>query len=221
MLHNDHAIVNATQENVSGVAKDRRMRDGRGRRAKHSAAGPRSDVDLGPLTGLIGYMLRRAQIAVFQDIFRTFAQVGIRPAQFSVLTVIAHNPGRTQSQVSAALGIKRTNFVALLDSLERRGLAVRKPAPTDRRSHALHLTEAGKATMRRLNQLVDKLEGRMIAQIGKDGRVALLALLHRLAEGERRGAAGEARPARRGRTAGDAAPRQPRSNRSFTSRGTG
>ena len=98
---------------------------------------------------------------------------------------------------------------------------MRKPAPTDRRSHALHLTEAGKATMRRLNQLVDKLEGRMIAQIGKDGRVALLALLHRLAEGERRGAAGEARPARRGRTAGDAAPRQPRSNRSFTSRGTG
>src|SRR5260370_25399409 len=73
MLHNDHAIVNATQENVSGVTKDRRMRDGRGRRAKHraSAAGPRSDVDLGPLTGLIGYMLRRAQIAVFRDIFRT------------------------------------------------------------------------------------------------------------------------------------------------------
>jgi DNA-binding MarR family transcriptional regulator len=168
-------------------------------RTKHraGAAARRPDVDLGPLTGLIGYMLRRAQIAVFQDIFRTFAQVGIRPAQFSVLTVIAHNPGRTQSQVAAALGIKRTNFVALLDSLERRGLAVRRPAPTDRRSHALHLTEAGKASMRRLNRMVEKLEAGMIAQIGRDGRVELLRLLHRLAAGERQYSARRA-PRRRG-----------------------
>jgi DNA-binding MarR family transcriptional regulator len=162
------------------------MRGGRGRRTQHraGAAARPPEVDIGALTRLIGYMLRRAQIAVFQDIFRAFAEVGIRPAQFSVLTVIAHNPGRTQSQVSAALRIKRTNFVALLDSLERRGLAVRRPAPSDRRSHALHLTDAGKATMRRLNRMVDKLEGRMIAQIGRDGRVALLELLHRLAENE-------------------------------------
>jgi DNA-binding MarR family transcriptional regulator len=168
-------------------------------RTKHraGAAARRPDVDLGPLTGLIGYMLRRAQIAVFQDIFRAFAQLGIRPAQFSVLTVIAHNPGRTQSQVSAALGIKRTNFVALLDSLERCGLAERRPAPTDRRSHALHLTEAGKATMRRLNQMVDRLEAGMIAQIGKDGRVELLKLLHRLAEAERQPSTRRA-PRRRG-----------------------
>jgi DNA-binding MarR family transcriptional regulator len=202
MLHNDHAIVNATD---SG---GRCMRGGRARTKHRAGAAAHPGVDLGPLTGLIGYMLRRAQIAVFQDIFRTFAEVGIRPAQFSVLTVIAHNPGRTQSQVSAALGIKRTNFVALLDSLERRGLAVRRPAPTDRRSHALHLTEAGKAAMRRLNKKVDQLEARMIGQIGKDGRVALLALLHRLAEGERRAVSIGKR-------------RQPSSNRSLTSAGTG
>jgi DNA-binding MarR family transcriptional regulator len=162
------------------------MRSVRRRRTTRQAGAParRGDIDLGPLTGLIGYMLRRAQIAVFQEAFRTFAEVGIRPAQFSVLTVIAHNPGRTQSQVAAALGIKRTNFVALLDGLERRGLAERRPAPTDRRSHALHLTGAGKAIVRRLNQMVDRLESRMVAQIGKDGRVQLLQLLSRLSQGE-------------------------------------
>jgi DNA-binding MarR family transcriptional regulator len=160
------------------------MRGGRARRTKQRAE-RRADIDIGPLTRLIGYMLRRVQIAVFQEAFRTFAAVGIRPAQFSVLTVIAHNPGRTQSQVAAALGIKRTNFVALLDSLERRGLAVRRPAPADRRSHALHLTEAGKATLRRLNTMVDRLEARMIGHIGRDGRVELLRLLRALAEGER------------------------------------
>jgi len=137
------------------------------------------------LTGLIGYMLRRAQIAVFQNIFQAFAKVGIRPAQFSVLTVIAHNPGRTQSQIAAALGIKRTNFVPLLDGLERRGLAERRPAPSDRRSHALYLTDAGKTTVRRLNQMVAKLEAGMIRRIGRSRRLVLMELLHRLAERER------------------------------------
>ena len=160
------------------------MRGSRARRTKQRAAARRADVDIGPLTRLIGYMLRRAQIAVFQEAFRAFAAVGIRPAQFSVLTVIAHNPGRTQSQVAAALGIKRTNFVALLDSLERRGLALRRPAPADRRSHALYLTDAGKATLRRLSTMVERLEARMIGQIGRDGRTELLRLLRALAEGD-------------------------------------
>jgi DNA-binding MarR family transcriptional regulator len=173
MLHNDRANVNA---------KGMFMRGARARRRKHAAARP-PDVDIGALTCLIGYMLRRAQIAVFQDVFRAFAEVGIRPAQFSVLTVIAHNPGRTQSQVAAALGIKRTNFVALIDSLERRGLAERRPAPSDRRSHALHLTEAGRATVRRLNRMVDRLEAGMIRRIGRNRRGVLLELLSRLAEG--------------------------------------
>jgi DNA-binding MarR family transcriptional regulator len=153
-------------------------------RKKHTAARA-PDVDIGALTSLIGYMLRRAQIAVFQDAFRGFAEVGIRPAQFSVLTVLAHNPGRTQSQIAAALGIKRTNFVALIDSLERRGLAERRPAPNDRRSHALHLTDAGKVTVRRLNRMVDKLEAGMIRRIGRDRRAVLLELLRRLAEGRK------------------------------------
>ncbi len=200
------------------------MRNGSKRRVnRHAGARPparrHGEIDLGPLPGLIGYMLRRAQITVFQDIFRAFSQVDIRPAQFLVLTIIEHNPGRTQSQVSAALRIKRTNFVALLDSLESRGLAVRRPAPSDRRSHALHLTPAGKAVMRRLKQMVDKLEAGMVARIGEDGRDALLKLLHRLEEGSHK--AGEARPVRRAHAAAKSRRRQATPKRSLTSKGTG
>jgi DNA-binding MarR family transcriptional regulator len=173
------------------------MRGARARRIEHRAAARAPDVDMRALTGLIGYMLRRAQIAVFQDIFHAFARLGIRPAQFSVLTVIAHNPGRTQSQVAAALGIKRTNFVPLLDGLERRGLAERRPAPDDRRSHALHLTSAGKAAVRRLNRMVDALEAGMIRRIGPDRRAVLLELLSRLAEGNGRASSRHA-PRKRG-----------------------
>jgi len=135
-------------------------------------------IDLGVLPTLVGYMLRRAQLAVFQDFWRDYSAYDIRPAQYAVLLVIERNPGLRQSQVSSALGIKRANLVALLDSLENRGLAKRVPVETDRRSYALHLTEGGEALMHKLRALSDAHERRVAAKIGEDGRRELLRLLN-------------------------------------------
>jgi DNA-binding MarR family transcriptional regulator len=143
----------------------------------------RKSIDLGPLPGLIGYVLRRAQLAVFQDFFAAFGAFDIRPAQFSVLTIIERNPGLTQSQVAAALGIKRTNFVGLLDALEKRGLAERRQA-RDKRSYALYLTGDGAALMRKLKPVLKAHESRMIAKVGEDGRDRLVALLHEITDGK-------------------------------------
>ena len=142
-----------------------------------------ADIDLGPLPELIGYVLRRAQLVVFQDFFSAFAPFDIRPAQFAVLTVIERNPGLTQSQVAAALGIKRTNFVGLLDALETRGLAERRQVARDRRSYALYLTAEGTALMRRLRPVLKAHEQRFVAKVGEEGRDRLVELLHQIAEG--------------------------------------
>ena len=140
-------------------------------------------LDLGPLPELIGYVLRRAQLVVFQDFFQAFAPFNISPAQFSVLTVIERNPGLTQSQVAAALGIKRTNFVGLLDELERRALAERRQAARDKRSYALYLTSDGVTLMRKLKPVLKAHESRMIARIGESGRDRLVELLHEIVDG--------------------------------------
>jgi DNA-binding MarR family transcriptional regulator len=139
---------------------------------------PVQEIDLGPLPHLVGYMLRRAQLAVFQDFWRGYAELDIRPAQYAVLIVIERNPGLRQSQISSALNIKRANLVALLDSLETRGLAKRVPVVSDRRSYALHLTEDGTALMRRLAEVNAAHEARVNAIIGEAGRKELLRLLH-------------------------------------------
>jgi DNA-binding MarR family transcriptional regulator len=144
-----------------------------------SAAAP---IDLGPLPQLAGYMLRRAQLAVFQDFWRAYVEHDIRPAVYAVMIVIQRNPGLRQSQVSAALNIKRANLVALLDSLEGRGLARRVPVATDRRSYALHLTEAGEKLMEKLDALNAAHEKRVSAVIGEAGRKELLRLLHGVTE---------------------------------------
>ena len=142
-------------------------------------------IDLGALPELIGYVLRRAQLAVFQDFFAAFAPFDIRPAQFSALTIIERNPGLTQTQVAEALGIKRTNFVGMLDELEKRGLAERRQA-RDKRSYALYLTAEGTALMRKLKPVLKSHEARMIARVGEEGRDRLVALLAEIVDGKPR-----------------------------------
>ena len=139
-------------------------------------------VDLGPLPGLIGYALRRAQLLVFQTFQSHFAAEDIRPVQFTVLVVLQRNPGLRATQVAAALGIKRANFVPILDALERRGLAERKRVPGDRRASALFLTRPGQEMLERLLRLLDQHEARFVARLGPGGRTQLLSLLQRLSD---------------------------------------
>jgi DNA-binding MarR family transcriptional regulator len=147
-----------------------------------SSNNAKTPIDLGPLPELVGYVLRRAQLAVFQDFFAAFAPFDIRPAQFSVLTVIERNPGLAQSRVAEALGIKRTNFVGMLDELETRGLAERRQTARDKRSHALYLTADGVALMRKLKPVIKAHESRIVARLGEQDRDALVALLREIAE---------------------------------------
>jgi DNA-binding MarR family transcriptional regulator len=158
------------------------MANGKAAKVKDTAERVAEKLDLGELPLLSGYMLRRAQFAAFNDFLRFFEELGVRPVQYAVLTVIDRNPGLKQSQVSEALGIKRANLVAILDALERRGLARREAVATDRRSYALRLTDKGVALMKELRARSEAHEKRLAAIIGEDGRQQLLQLLHGVIE---------------------------------------
>ncbi|MEK9970554.1 MAG: MarR family transcriptional regulator [Ferrovibrio sp.] len=145
------------------------------------AADDRQPVSLGLLDNLLGYRLRRAQLAVFQDFLVAMKDFDLRPAQFSVLAIIAANPGLKQSRVSEALGINRANFVALLDELEQRKLARRAPAPGDRRSNALFLTPKGESFLKdAYRHLLTEHEKRVEAVLGSADKQQLLGLLQKL-----------------------------------------
>lgn len=140
-------------------------------------------VDVGALKRMMGYALKRAQMAVFEDFIHTLRDTGLKPAQFSVLLMLHQTPGLTQSAVAQALGIQRANFVPLITELERRGWATRKQSETDRRSHALHLTEKGEALLARVTVDQREHEARVIAAIGSENADMMFKLLDRLAKG--------------------------------------
>src|SRR5262245_29559960 len=140
-------------------------------------------VDLTPLSGSIGYTVRRAQMALFADFVTSLRDVNLRPGQFGVLLVVHGNPGLSQSDVCAALGFQKANLVPLIRGLESRGLIVRKPGLQDRRSYALHLTARGRALLSRAWELQASQEARLTEQLGEGGRATLLALLGQLLAG--------------------------------------
>lgn len=138
-------------------------------------------IDFTMLAGAVGYRLRRAQLAVHQHFIESFAEVGITPADLVVLTLIEGNPGLKQSEVAEALGIQRANFVAIIDGLERRGLAERRKSEKDRRVQFLFSTEAGRKFLKDLMPIWRRHEARQVERLGgPDARDQLIALLDRL-----------------------------------------
>jgi len=133
----------------------------------------------GPLTEYVGYVARRAQLEIFQDFIETLAELDLRPAQFSVLTVVDANPGVLQSRACAALGIQKANFVPLLDGLQRRGLLER--IARDGRANGLHLTDDGRRVLARARRLHDKHERRLTRAMSPLERKRLIAALNRIA----------------------------------------
>jgi len=151
-----------------------------GARRVHGRPTDAAAIDVQLLNASVGYMLRRAQLAVSADFGETLAELGLRAGQFAVLTVLDHNPGVTQSEVSAALSIQRANFVSIIDQLERRGLAKRTSSAADRRSNSLTLTAAGRRMLERASELQRLHETRIVHRLGPGGRDQLLRLLERL-----------------------------------------
>lgn len=118
-------------------------------------------VSMQTLQGLTGYHLRQASRSVQADLARTLRPLGLRMITFSALSVIAENPGLSQSRLAGALEVERPNLVAIIDQLAEAGWINRVPAQ-DRRAYALHLTEAGQAHLDLAVTAVEAHEKRLL-----------------------------------------------------------
>jgi DNA-binding MarR family transcriptional regulator len=139
-------------------------------------------LKLASLEDAVGYWLRRAQLAVFEDFARRFAALNLTPAQFSTLVAIRENPDARLSDLAEALGIRRPNFVAMVDELERRGLAERATAAVDRRAKTVRLTDAGAASLAHGLAAQAEQNADIRARIGEAEREGLLKVLRQLAK---------------------------------------
>ena len=137
-------------------------------------------VDTRYLQTLLGYNARRAALTIIEGFLERMAEFGLRPVDFSVMSVIHHNPGVTSRQLCAALNLLPPNLVGLVQSLEARGLIKRQPHPTDGRAMGLHPTPAGVALMQQAEQAASDLEIEKSARLTPSQRKTLVELLQKI-----------------------------------------
>ncbi len=137
-------------------------------------------VDTTYLQTLLGYNARRAALTIIEGYLERMAEFGLRPVDFSVMSVIHHNPGVTSRQLCAALNLLPPNLVGLVQSLEARGFIHRLPHPTDGRAMGLHPTPEGIVLMQQAEQAATDLEIERSARLTNAQRKTLLDLLQKI-----------------------------------------
>ena len=114
----------------------------------------------------------------------TNAAVGDLPGGhrgYQVLTAATRDQPESQSALCQQLGIDRTVMTYLLDDLERAGLVVRRPAPTDRRTRHVIATEHGRTRLAELDRRLAHAETHVLSALPKQDRDTFKELLCRLA----------------------------------------
>ena len=137
-------------------------------------------IDSSFLESLLGYNARRTALVIIEAFLDRMSVFGLRPVDFSTLSLVAHNPGITSRQLCAALGILPPNLVRIVADLDKRGLLQRKPHPTDGRAIGLHLSTEGRKMMREAEATVLALEDSASSRLSVDERLTLISLLKKV-----------------------------------------
>ena len=127
----------------------------------------------GFLLGYLGEKSRRSFIALLEP-------HGFHPREFGLMTVVAKRPGITQQDLAALARVDPSTMVALLDDLEKRGIAERRVDPDDRRRRAVHLTDEGRKQMQVLQREARKAANSFLEPLDEEERETLNALLRKL-----------------------------------------
>lgn len=145
----------------------------------------RATAQLAPperLWRLSTWMLSRLAGCSYRLVVDRLTSAGVRRDHYAILAALEEFGPVSQATLARRLGIDRSDVVAVLNDLERDGLALRGPDSHDRRRNAITITAAGSGTLRSLDDLVDAAQGALLAPLSAKERRQFNDLLQRLVE---------------------------------------
>ena len=140
------------------------------------AVSPSPDPPVAEFAGQLFFRLWRASHTRIAD---ALEPIGLTTALFGLLNVLGAREGAIQQELGSAMGIDPSTMVALIDELEAKGLAKRRPRPTDRRAREVVITPKGRRVLERGRRLASQVEDEVLQGLTDDERRQLLTLLRR------------------------------------------
>lgn len=145
-------------------------------------ARPRATTDrpLDPPVG-IGFLLSQLGAHAAARFAERLKPLGLKPAHSGILRAVRLADGPSQQALGERLGMFPSRLVGIIDEMEGLGLVERRSSPTDRRSHAVHLTAAGEAALEAIQRVSRAYQEEICAGLGEAERAQLASLLGRIA----------------------------------------
>jgi DNA-binding MarR family transcriptional regulator len=132
-----------------------------------------------PVTQFAGQLFFRLWRASHTQTAAALESIGLTTALFSVLNYLLASEAAIQQEIGTAIGIDPSTMVALIDELERAGLAKRRPHPRDRRAREVVITPKGKRTLEKGRALAAEVEDAVLQGLASEERRQLLGLLRK------------------------------------------
>lgn len=145
----------------------------------------------------LSYLFSHAGHVLATELTARLAEIDVTPRGHCVL-VHAQQGEFTQIQLAEHTDLDKTTMVLTVDALEKKGLAERRPSPTDRRARIITVTDAGLAKAAEGRELVDAVHADVLNAIPEDEREAFVRNLYRLVNGRLSTPVESGRPVRRG-----------------------
>ena len=152
---------------------------------RHSKPGRLSDdaIKLGELAGFVGLHLRAAYEASFADFEVLLGDDAMRPGYFTMLTLIANNPGISQTQIGRNARRDKSAVTKALRQMEDEGLIRRARLQDDRRTYVSEVTAKGAALQARMEEKALEHVARLVEVIGSERHAVLVETLRDIVEG--------------------------------------
>jgi DNA-binding MarR family transcriptional regulator len=127
-----------------------------------------------------GYLLSRLGFIGSRQFAELLATVGLTTRTWAAMNALDHEGDVTQQQLGRAIGMDPSSMVSTIDELESQGWVERRRHPTDRRAYALHITDAGRATLTNARRLARGAQNELLAPLDDAERAQLHDMLMRL-----------------------------------------
>jgi DNA-binding MarR family transcriptional regulator len=124
-----------------------------------------------------GQLFFRLWRASHTRIASALESVGLTPALFGLLNLLGGVEDANQQELGTAMGVDPSTMVSLVDELEAKGLAKRRPHPKDRRARAVVLTAKGRRVRQRGREMAAQVEDEVLGGLSAADRRELIRLL--------------------------------------------
>jgi len=133
------------------------------------------------LDKFLPYQLSVTSNAVSSAIARTYEVLfGLRVPEWRLIAVLAEQEGVTQQALVARTEMDKMTVSRAAQALVTRGLVTRVPHGSDKRSHALALSEEGRALYAQIAPKALELEEKLLKELGAREIAQLKATLAKL-----------------------------------------